>query len=55
MPALPLHVRVCVPDCRLHDADGFVVDLDRDRVGLPVLAAVRKRKPRRIPKAIGAP
>src|SRR6476620_11818127 len=32
--------KLCVPDRRLHDTDRLVVDLDRDGIGVPVLAAV---------------
>jgi hypothetical protein len=44
---------LCIPDGRFHDADGLVVDLDGNRVGVPVLAAVRQREPGRIPEAVG--
>jgi hypothetical protein len=40
-------------DGRLQDADRFVVDLDRNGVGMPVLAAMRQREARRIAKTVG--
>jgi hypothetical protein len=33
-------------------ADGLIIDLDRHRVGVPVLAAMGQREPRRIGEAI---
>ena len=35
------------------DADGLVIDLDRHRVGMAVLAAMRQREARRILEAVG--
>ncbi len=36
---------------RLQDANGFVINLDRNGIGVPVLAAMGERKPRGIGKA----
>src|SRR5207244_3560855 len=35
----------------LQDANGFVIDLDRNGIGMPILAAMGERKPRGIGKA----
>ena len=40
--------KFCVLHRRFQHADGLVVDLDRHRVGMPVLAAMRQREARRI-------
>src|SRR3569623_1272226 len=47
-----VHTVVYSELCLLHggfqDPDGFVIDLDRDRVGMPILAAVRQRESCRV-------
>ena len=44
-----------VLDGGFQDADRLVVDLDRNRVGMSVLASMRQRKARGIEKRQGAP
>jgi hypothetical protein len=38
---------------RLQNADRFIIDLDRHRKGMAVLAAMRERKPRRVLETVG--
>jgi hypothetical protein len=38
---------------RFQHADGLVIDLERHRIGMPVLAAMREREARRIGEAVG--
>src|SRR5215469_8620030 len=47
-----LAAKLCAPNCRLQHPNGVVIDLDRNRVGMPVLAAVGEREARGILKAI---
>ena len=40
-----------LPTADFSDADGLVIDRDRHRKGMPVLAAMGERKPRRVAEA----